>query len=70
MILDMDADSLPFPKQFLREAGKPNRMGCRYPKKMGRQGNGLGFHLPGHGRSGDVQTDAAEAYAMDKTIFE
>jgi butyryl-CoA dehydrogenase len=35
MILDMDADKIEFPKEFLREAGKRNLMGCRYPKKWG-----------------------------------
>ncbi len=29
MILDMDADKIRFPKQFLREAGRRNLMGCR-----------------------------------------
>ena len=35
MILDMDADKIRFPKEFLTEAGKRNLMGCRYPKKWG-----------------------------------
>ena len=35
MILDMDADEIKFPKEFLQEAGKRNLMGCRYPKKWG-----------------------------------
>ncbi|MDP3286208.1 MAG: acyl-CoA dehydrogenase family protein, partial [Desulfobacterales bacterium] len=35
MILDMDADNIRFPKEFLTEAGKRNLMGCRYPKKWG-----------------------------------
>ena len=38
MILDMDADKLQFPKEFLQEAGKRNLMGCRYPKKWGGRG--------------------------------
>ncbi len=38
MILDMDADKIQFPKEFLREAGKRNLMGCRYPKKWGGRG--------------------------------
>ena len=54
MILDMDADIIQFPKEFLQEAGKRNLMGCRYPKKWGGQGNGLGFHLHGHGRGGNT----------------
>jgi len=29
MILDMDADKIKFPKEFLQEAGKLNLMGCR-----------------------------------------
>lgn len=35
MILDMDADKIQFPKDFLREAGRLNLMGCRYPEKWG-----------------------------------
>ena len=35
MILDMDADKIQFPKEFLREAGRRNLMGCRYPGKWG-----------------------------------
>ncbi|MBN1663673.1 MAG: acyl-CoA/acyl-ACP dehydrogenase [Deltaproteobacteria bacterium] len=38
MILDMDADAIKFPKEFLREAGRRNLMGCRYPKKWGGRG--------------------------------
>lgn len=35
MILDMDADKITFPKEFLQEAGRRNLLGCRYPKKWG-----------------------------------
>lgn len=35
MILDMDQDKIKFPKEFLKEAGRRNLMGCRYPKKWG-----------------------------------
>jgi len=35
MILDMDQDKIQFPKEFLKEAGRRNLMGCRYPKKWG-----------------------------------
>ncbi|MBT3185856.1 MAG: acyl-CoA dehydrogenase family protein, partial [Nitrospina sp.] len=35
MILDMDADRIKFPKAFLKEAGRRNLLGCRYPKKWG-----------------------------------
>ncbi len=35
MILDMDADRIRFPKEFLREAGRRGLFGCRYPKKWG-----------------------------------
>jgi len=38
MILDMDSDKLTFPTEFLKEAGKRNLMGCRYPKKWGGRG--------------------------------
>ena len=35
MILDMDADKIKFPKEFLQEAGRRHLLGCRYPKKWG-----------------------------------
>ncbi len=35
MILDMDAEKIQFPKEFLQEAGRRNLMGCRYPKEWG-----------------------------------
>ena len=35
MVLDMDRDVIKFPKEFLREAGRRNLLGCRYPKKWG-----------------------------------
>lgn len=38
MILDMDADKIQFPKEFLREAGRRNLFGCRYPKEWGGRG--------------------------------
>lgn len=38
MILEMDADKIQFPKEFLQEAGKRNLMGCRYPKRWGGRG--------------------------------
>ncbi len=38
MILDMDADKIKFPKEFLREAARRNLLGCRYPKTWGGRG--------------------------------
>jgi butyryl-CoA dehydrogenase len=35
MILDMDRDKIKFPTEFLREAGKRNLLGTRYPKCWG-----------------------------------
>lgn len=35
MILDMDRERIRFPKQFLREAGRRNLLGCRYPRRWG-----------------------------------
>jgi len=35
MIIDMDQDRIQFPKEFLKEAGRRNLMGCRYPKRWG-----------------------------------
>ena len=38
MILAMDADEIRFPAEFLREAGRRNLMGCRYPRRWGGRG--------------------------------
>jgi alkylation response protein AidB-like acyl-CoA dehydrogenase len=38
MILAMDRDEIRFPKEFLREAGRRNLMGSRYPKRWGGRG--------------------------------
>src|SRR5512143_155776 len=35
LILDMDADRVDFPREFLREAGRRNLLGCRYPRRWG-----------------------------------
>ncbi|MBW1878450.1 MAG: acyl-CoA/acyl-ACP dehydrogenase [Deltaproteobacteria bacterium] len=35
LVLDMDADKVEFPEAFLREAGRRNLLGCRYPKRWG-----------------------------------
>ncbi|MGM0576525.1 MAG: acyl-CoA dehydrogenase family protein [Myxococcota bacterium] len=35
LILDMDAEKVQFPTEFLREAGRRNLMGCRYPREWG-----------------------------------
>lgn len=38
MILDMDADQIKFPKEFLQEAGRRNLLGVRYPVEWGGRG--------------------------------
>ncbi|MEJ2641305.1 MAG: acyl-CoA/acyl-ACP dehydrogenase [Desulfosarcinaceae bacterium] len=38
LILDMDSERIQFPKEFLREAGRRNLMGCRYPEQWGGRG--------------------------------
>jgi alkylation response protein AidB-like acyl-CoA dehydrogenase len=38
LILDMDADRVQFPREFLQEAGRRNLMGCRYPQRWGGRG--------------------------------
>ncbi len=41
MILDMDAEKIHFPHEYLKEAGKRNLLGVRLPKELG--GRGLGW---------------------------
>lgn len=38
MILDMDAERIKFPKEFLQEAGRRNLLGVRYPVEWGGRG--------------------------------
>ncbi len=39
LILDMDADKVKFPREWLREAGKRNLLGVRHPVKWGGRGS-------------------------------
>lgn len=41
LILDMDADKITFPDEFVKEAGRRNLLGLRFPKQYG--GRGLGW---------------------------
>lgn len=41
LLLDMDADKVRYPKEFIREAGKRNLLGLRFDKKWG--GSGLSW---------------------------
>jgi len=38
LVLDMDADKVAFPRDFLCEAGRRGLLGCRYPQKWGGRG--------------------------------
>ena len=38
MIMEMDADKIKFPKEFLQEAGRRHLLGCRYPAEWGGRG--------------------------------
>src|ERR1019366_2797108 len=38
LILDMDAEKVRFPKEWLREAGRRNLLGVRHPVKWGGKG--------------------------------
>jgi alkylation response protein AidB-like acyl-CoA dehydrogenase len=40
MILDMDAEKIQFPREYLKEAGKRNLLGIRLPKELGGRGFG------------------------------
>ena len=41
MVLDMDAEKIQFPHEFLKEAGRRNLLGIRYPREYG--GRALGW---------------------------
>ena len=38
LILDMDAEKVRYPKEFLEEAGRRNLLGLRFPKELGGRG--------------------------------
>jgi len=62
LILDMDADKIKFPKEFLREAGRRNLMGCRYPRE---------HHKAKAARlTRDHEGAAPEAEAQEEKIYE
>ncbi|HWQ74801.1 MAG TPA: acyl-CoA dehydrogenase family protein [Syntrophomonas sp.] len=79
-ILDMDADKIKYPKEFLQEAGKRNFIGIRVPKEYG--GRGLQWEddiiaaeemcVPGYifgctwGVTGDVVTEAIVHFGTEE----
>lgn len=79
-VLDMDADKIKYPKEFLREAGRRNLIGIRTPKEYG--GRGLGWDsdiivaeeicVNGYifgctwGVTGDVVTEALVHYGTEE----
>jgi alkylation response protein AidB-like acyl-CoA dehydrogenase len=42
LILDMDADRVRYPREFVREAGRRGLLGLRFPPEYGGRGLGLG----------------------------
>ena len=42
LILDMDADKVKYPRQFLEEAARRKLLGLRFPKAVRRQGDEVG----------------------------
>ncbi|MGD0211057.1 MAG: acyl-CoA dehydrogenase family protein, partial [Desulfomonilia bacterium] len=38
LILDMDAEKVQFPREYLQEAGRRNLLGLRLPKELGGRG--------------------------------
>lgn len=79
-ILDMDADRIKYPKEYLKEAGRRNLMGIRVPKKYGGRGmrweeciialeeicvNGYIFGCT-YGVTGDVVTEALVHFGSEE----
>ncbi len=70
LILDMDADKIKFPYEFVREAGRRNLLGLRFPKKYGGRGLGWVEELIAVGEVSKLGVPFACLYSMVSIVGE
>ncbi len=70
MILDMDADRITYPRAFVREAGRRNLLGLRFPVEYGGRGLGWEDEIVAIQEVGVLGTALACAYVMPSIVGE
>lgn len=70
LILDMDADKVQYPRDFVREAGRQNLLGLRFPSQYGGRGLGWEDEILAIEEVGVLGTSLACAYVMPSIVGE
>jgi len=70
LILDMDADRVQYPRDYVREAGRRGLLGLRFPAKYGGRGLGWKDEIVAIEEVGVLGTSLACAYVMPSIVGE
>ncbi|HEY76978.1 MAG TPA: acyl-CoA/acyl-ACP dehydrogenase [Thermoflexia bacterium] len=70
LILDMDADRVKYPREFVREAGRRNLLGLRFPPEYGGRGLRWEDEIVAIEEVGTLGTALACAYVMPSIVGE
>ncbi len=70
LILDMDADRISYPRDYVREAGRRNLLGLRFPPQHGGRGLGWEDEIVAIEEVGVLGTALACAYVMPSIVGE
>ncbi len=70
LILDMDADRVRFPKEYLIEAARRNLLGLRFPKEYGGRGLGWAEEVIAIGEIGTLNISLACLYSLVSIVGE
>jgi len=70
LILDMDADRVQYPREFVREAGRRNLLGLRFPPEYGGRGLRWEDEIVAIEEVGTLGTALACAYVMPSIVGE
>jgi len=70
LILDMDADKVQYPRDFVREAGRRNLLGLRFPPEYGGRGLRWEDEIVAIEEVGVLGTSLACAYVMPSIVGE
>ncbi|HHS97448.1 MAG TPA: acyl-CoA dehydrogenase family protein, partial [Chloroflexi bacterium] len=70
LILDMDADRVKYPREFVREAGRRNLLGLRFPREYGGRGLRWEDEIVAIEEVGTLGTALACAYVMPSIVGE
>jgi len=70
LLLDMDADKVQFPKEFLQGAGKENLLGLRFSKEYGGRGLGWEEEIIALEEAGFLGTALGCLYSMPSIVGE